>query len=145
MTTVRFLTRPARENDHDFVHASFLESYRESEETNGIPNRVFFDVFKREFVTIVQRFTVLVAHPEDQQDEIAGWIAFSGRVLGWIYVKKNPWRNCGAGRLLWNAAGLGLQAAAVYSHHRAMRLARLKGLSITLLPHGKVVRMLEGA
>lgn len=140
----RFLTRPARESDHAFIHSSFLESYRKCEETSGIPHRLFFDVFKREFVEVVKRFKVIVAHPEDDDDEIAGWIAFYGPVLGWIYTKKSTFRHCGAGRLLWNAAGLGIDVSVIYVSKRSVALAKLKGLRITVLPHGKVVRMLWG-
>jgi len=140
-----FVIRPARASDSAFLFSSFLDSYRESDETNGIPNRIFYEVFKLEFAAILSSFDVLVAHPEGDDDEIAGWLAKSGRVVGWIYVKKTPWRHCGVARQLWNAANMGIEASAIYGASWALKLAKLKGLRISMLPHGKVVRMLTEA
>lgn len=157
---VTFAIRPARETDEAFLFSSFLKSLRESDQCEGIPNGRFFEHFKVEFQRISESFTILVAHPEGEADEIAGWIAFDGDVVGWLYTK-HVWRRLGAARRLLEAANLskppirdreGLVATestvdlkALYASKWSLALAKLKGVRVSMLPHTKVVRMLWGA
>lgn len=145
--SVRFLTRPVRESDHPFVYNSFLEAYRESDHTDGIPNGLYYDVHKQEWSAVMALFTVLVAHPEGDEDEIAGWIAFKGRTVAWICTKKHPWRGIGVARLLLETAGFqeGAPIWALYGSSWALRRARAAGYPVSLVPHGEAVRLLLGA
>lgn len=144
---VRFAVRPVRPSDGPFIYNSFLESYRESDHTDGIPNGAFYDVHKQEWAAVMAQFTVLVAHPETDDDEIAGWIASRGRTVAWIYTKKRPWRRTGVARLLLETAGFmpGRPLAALYASSWALRRARHAGYPIALVPHGEAIRMLLGA
>jgi hypothetical protein len=163
----KFLIRAMRDEDRDFIYSSFLRSYRDSDQTVGIPAATFYEYFKVEWESVLSRFTVHVAHPEGDEDEIAGWIACSGPVVAWIYVKRNPWRRMGVGRLLLESAGLpkrcgtdgqcgrcirerkdgcggALPFSALYGCRWGMSLAKSKGLEVHYLSHGKAMRMLVG-
>lgn len=144
---VRFLTRPLRDSDHPFTYSAFLKSYRESDYTDGIPNTEFFEVHKQAWAAILARWTVLIAHPEGDEDEIAGFIAFKGRTVAWLYVKKTPWRRMGVARLLLEAAGFlpGRPLQALFGSSWAMSRARAAGYPVTLAPHVEAVRLLLGA
>lgn len=144
---VRFLTRPLRATDHPFTYSAFLKSYRESDYTDGIPNAVFFDVHKQEWCSVLELFDVLVAHPEGDEDEIAGFIAYTGRTVAWIYVKKTPWRRMGVARLLLDAAGFlpGRPLTALFGSSWALSRARAAGYPVSLVPHVEAVRLLLGA
>jgi GNAT superfamily N-acetyltransferase len=144
---VRFLTRRLRESDHAFTYANFLRAYRESDHTEGIPNTEFFDHHKAEWCAVLALFDVLIAHPEGDDDEIAGFVAYSGRVVAWLYTKKHPWRGMGVARLLLEAAGFhpGRPLWALYGSSWALRRARAAGYAVSLVPHGEAVRLLLGA
>jgi hypothetical protein len=143
---VRFLTRPLRESDHPCLYSDFLRSYRESDHTDGIPNTAFFEVHKQEWAAVLALFTVLVAHPETDDDEIAGWIAFKNRTVAWIYTKKVPWRGVGVARLLMDAAGFlpGRPLSALFASSWALRRARHAGYPVTMVSHGEATRLLLG-
>jgi GNAT superfamily N-acetyltransferase len=144
---VTFRTRKMRNSDSAFLYSSFLRSYRQSDYTAGIPNDVFFDVFKQEFAAVLNLFNVLVAHPEEDEDEIAGFIAWTGRTVAWLYVKKTPWRRMGLGRQLLTEAGFlpGEEFNALFGSPWALRRARSHGYKVTLCPHVEAVRLLLGA
>ena len=144
---LRIQTRPLRESDHPCIYSDFLRSYRESDHTDGIPNTPFFDVHKQEWAAVLAVFTVLVAHPESDDDEICGWIAFKHRTVAWVYVKKVPWRGTGIGRLLMTEAGFlpGRPLSALYASSWALRRARHAGYPVTMIAHGEAVRLLLGA
>ncbi len=144
---VRFAVRPMRASDHPRLYSDFLRSYRESDHTECIPNTPFFDVHKQEFAAVLALFTVLVAHPEGEDDEIAGWMAHKGRTVAWIYVKKVPWRGMGVCRLLMEEAGFlpGRPLAALYASSWALRRARHAGYPVTMCSHGEAMRLLWGA
>lgn len=144
---IRFLTRPLRATDHPFTYSAFLKSYRESDYTAGIPNDVFFDVHKQEWCSILGLFDVLVAHPEGDEDEIAGFIVFKGRTVAWIYTKKTPWRRMGVARQLLEAAGFlpGRPLQALFGSSWALSRARAAGYQVSLAPHVEAVRLLLGA
>lgn len=154
---VTFVTRPLRESDHPFTYANFLKPYRESDYTTGIPNGAFFDAHKPVWTTILALFDVLVAHPEGDEDEIAGFIAFKGNCIAWIYVKKTPWRRMGVARLLLEKAGFApsqntawadrtrTDIKAMFGSSWAMARARAAGYAVSLLPHVEAVRLLSGA
>jgi GNAT superfamily N-acetyltransferase len=141
------MVRPLREADHAFTYSAFLRSYRESDHADGIPNTAFFDRYKLEWAAVLALFTVLIAHPESDDDEIAGFVAFKGRTIAWLYVKKHPWRGIGVGRLLMEAAGFapGRPLWALYGASWALRHARAAGYPVAMVPHGEAVRMLLGA
>lgn len=144
---IRFVTRPLRESDHPFTYANFLKPYRESDYTAGIPNGAFFDAHKPVWTTILALFDVLVAHPEGDEDEIAGFIAWKSNCVAWCYVKKVPWRGQGAANLLLEAAGFqkGKHFWALFGSSWAMSRARAAGYAVSLLPHVEAVRLLLGA
>jgi hypothetical protein len=154
---VTFLTRPLRESDHAFTYANFLKSYRESDYTAGIPNTAFFEHHSQTWTTVLALFDVLVAHPEGDEDEIAGFVAFKGNCIAWIYVKKTPWRRMGVARMLLDAAGFKpsqntawadrtrTDIKAMFGSSWALGRARAAGYAISLLPHVEAVRLLLGA
>jgi hypothetical protein len=143
---VKFLVRPFRGSDGPFTYSSFLRSYRESDYTDGIPNTLFFDVHKQEWAAVLALFTVIVAHPEGDEDEIAGFIAFKERTVAWIYVKHTPWRRMGVATLLMREAGFlpGREVKALFGSSWALSNARAAGYRVSLAPHVEAVRLLLG-
>lgn len=141
---VNFVTRTARTTDEPFLFNTFLKSFRESDRSEGIPNTEFFQTFKAQFERVLETFTVLVAHPEGDEDEIAGWLAHQGDVVAWVYTKKNPWRRTGAGRALFAAAGLGTEIRALYASRWALALAKSKGLAVRQVSFVEGTRLLIG-
>lgn len=148
---VRFAIRPMRSEDEDFVCANFLNSYRWSDHAQGIPNSEFYGHFRAEWATVLQRGSVLIAHPEGDEDEIAGFLTFIRRpmdvVVCWAYTKKIPWRGCGVARLLLESAGVrpGRGAWALYASSWALSRFRASGYLFSMLPHTEAVRLLLGA
>lgn len=144
---VRFLVRSLREADHPFLYSSFLKSYRESDYTDGIPNTLFFDVHKQEFQAVLALFDVRVAHPEGDEDEIAGWIAYKDRTVAYVYVKHRPWRRLGVATLLMREAGFqpGREVKALWGSSWALSNARAAGYRVSLVPHVEAIRLLLGA
>lgn len=144
-TAPRFLTRPARAADEAFLYSSFLRAFRESDQSEGIKNTEYFQTFKAQFGLVLRNFTVIVAHPEGEEDEIAGWIAFKGPVVAYVYTKKSPWRRTGVARVLWNAAGIGIECRALYASRWSLALAKQKGLKVSMASFVEGTRLLMGA
>lgn len=141
---VNFVTRTMREGDRPFLFSSFLKSFRESDQSEGIASAQFFLVFKAQFEMVLNAFSVLVAHPEADDDEIAGWIAYSRNVVAWLYVKKIPWRHCGVARHLMTAAHIGTNVRALYGSRWALALAKSKGLRVEPVSFVEGARLLLG-
>lgn len=141
---VVFATRPMRESDSAYLYANFLRPYRESDYTEGIPNAPFFDYHKQEWAIVLKRFNVLIAHPEGSDDEIAGFIAWSGRCVAWLYTTKTPWRGMGVATRLLNEAGFGDGEPfhALYGSSWALSRARSHGYRVTLAPHCEALMLL---
>lgn len=151
--TVTFLIRPMRETDTAFLFSSFLKSFRESDFTDGIGNDSFYSTAKVEWARVLERFSVAVAHPEGNEDEIAGWLAWRGYAIGYVYVKHEPWRRMGVCRQLLTHAGFltpegsprpSLLAIALYGSSRMLHLARSKGMRVELAAHVEALRLLSG-
>lgn len=140
-TADEFELRPARPSDESFVFSSFLRSYRESDVASGIPNGRYFAVMKPLWQRVVDSFTVLVAHPAGQPDEIAGWIAYSGNVIAWIYVKHTPWRRLGVARRLLDHAHWPRRC--LFGSDRMLHLAHAKGYRVDYLSFAQGTWMLE--
>lgn len=143
---VRFTVRPMRAEDEAFVSGGFIRWYRESDHTRGIRNTEFFRIFKEQWAAVLEHFTVLVAHAEGDENELAGFIAFRGHTVAAIYVKKDPWRKCGAARLLLAEAGFDKSRDVwlLYGEPRAMETARSKGWRVNLVPATQAIRLLLG-
>lgn len=143
---VRFVTREAVETDHPFIYQTFLRTLRKSDQSEGIASPQFFSTFKAQFSMVLNAFTVLIAHPEADTDEIAGWLAFKHDVVGWIYVKKYPWGRTGCARHLFAAARLDTRGSirALYGSRWAFALARSKGLTVKPVSFVEGTRLLLG-
>jgi hypothetical protein len=143
---VELLARPMRASDEAFVYSNVLRWYRESDHAAGIPNDVFFQVFKAQIAAVLLHFTVIVAHPKGNEDEIAGVLAHKGTTVGFLYVKKDPWRQMGVATFLANAAGLKKTEPvwALYGSSRSLALARSKGWNVRLVPATQAIRLLLG-
>ena len=142
----RFAVRALREADHAFTYSCFLRGYRESDYTAGIPNDAFFDVHKGAWTTILATWNVLVAHPEGDEDEIAGFLAFKGKCVAWCYVKKVPWRGCGVATQLMREAGFGVgsEVQALFGSSWGMSKARSAGYRVWLVSYVEAIRLLLG-
>ena len=133
---VSFRVRPTRASDEAFLYSSFLEWMRDSDASVGIFDRNFFRVFKAQWAAVLRDFDVLVAHPDGDEEEIAGYLAHRAGVVGFVYVKHTPWRQCGVATLLLNTAGFRKEQpiAALFASSRALALAESRGWKVTALP-----------
>lgn len=149
---VVFATRAMRATDEAFLYSAFLSWLRESDYSDGIPNTEFYAHYKAEWAQVLAHFTVLVAHPEGAEDEIAGFIAYQGRTLALIYVKKTPWRHMGVAQMLLRRSGFSLSepmdkihlVRALYGSSRGLQWLRAMGYRVELCPHVMAVRALMG-
>lgn len=150
---VTFAVRPMRAEDEAFVYGSFLKEYRKSDHTAGIPNGTFFQIMKHQWSLVLQHFTVLVAHPEGSEDEVAGFIVFHVssdprpvRTVAWVTVKHHPWGRLGVAKLLAEKAGLKKTETTwvLYASSRLMARARAKGWRVELVPAMQANRLLLG-
>lgn len=133
-----FRTRNVCSTDYAFLFSSFLRTMRDEPVAEHIGNDAFYGTWKRAFEDVLATFDVLVAHPVGDEDEIAGYIAWKARTLGFLYVKRDPWRRMGVARLLLDASGLSRQAgpvAVLFPTERGRRLAKLKGFDIAACSH----------
>jgi len=133
---VRFLTRPMRASDESFTYATFLHWIREADTTEGIFDKNLFPIMKAQWAAVLRDFDVLVAHPEGDEEEIGGYLAHKAGVIGFVYVKRDPWRRLGVANLLLKTAGFrkSLPVAALFASSRALALAESRGWKVTALP-----------
>lgn len=143
---VVFATRPMRPSDEALLFNSFLRDLHGSDYVRGIPDDLFYDVFKREWATVLASFTTLVAHPEGSEEEIAGYIVYRRNVVAGLYVKLKPWRGFGVARRLLAEAGFrkGERVWLMYGSSRALADARARGWNVAALAHAKAMRLLLG-
>lgn len=162
---VRFLGRPVRDDDHPYLFQTFLREYRRSDHTGGIPNDEFYALFKQQWALVLQHFTVLVAHPETDENEIAGFIAYHIenarsrypiKTIAWIATKRTPWGKLGVAKMLMRAAGFATVDQAgkfvpmtdtlwvLYGSSFLMQKARARGWRVELVPATQSLRLLMG-
>lgn len=144
---VRFAVRPMRAEDEAFLYANFLKFYRYSDHTEGLPNGVYYATFKEQWAHVLKHFNVLVAHPEGEESETAGFIAWKGKTLAWVYTKAKPWGGLGVAKLLMREAGFVRQddvVWALYASSRDLAVARAKGWRVEMVPATQAIRLLLG-
>jgi hypothetical protein len=136
-SAVTFQVRLYRATDESFVYSSFLRSQRDEDAFAGVGNDIFFSTLKREMADMLATFNVFVAHPEGDEDEIAGYLLAHADVIGYLYVKREPWRQQGVARLLFDHASLTRRPSlrVMFPTSKGMRLARLKGIDVRPCRH----------
>ena len=67
--------RPAKATDLNLILDSWLRSYAKSLFARGIPANVFWEQHGELVRTTLSRCKVTVAHPEEDEDAVFGWIA----------------------------------------------------------------------
>jgi hypothetical protein len=145
--TISFLVRPDRETDRALIYSSFLHSMRDEDPFSGIGNDVFYETMKGACSAMLASFTTLIAHPEDDPDEIAGYLIFKADTIGFLYTKKDPWRRLGAARKLLEASRLSARATLriLFPTSKGMKLARLKGIEARACRHVEALALLARA
>lgn len=124
-----FTLRSVGERDMPFVYHSFLKSFRDSPDTVGIPNDLFYEQQHDVVESLVRSplARAVVACAPDDPDQIYGYIIGRDcgqyRVLDWVYVK-HPFRNYGIARALVTDL-LGAYGGDVFYSHRVKHMAQL--------------------
>lgn len=111
--TAPVLIRQMRDADHAFVFSSFLKSHRRAPEAVILHDTEYFPRFKEACHQLLQAYRGLVAHSPGDVDQIAGWLLWSGREVGYVYVKHYA-RRLGIMTALLNAAGFNWEAQFMY-------------------------------
>lgn len=97
---IPFLIRKALPNDVPFITNSWLKSYRDSREVQGIPNNQYFYHQHKLIEALVPRSIVIVAAMKSDPHIIMGWlcaeVADTALLLHYVYVK-NDYRRMGIG------------------------------------------------
>lgn len=133
--------------DEPFCYNSFLRTMRDEVPFAGIGNDAFYGTLSRAMDQMLASFRTLVAHPEGEEDEIAGYILARGNALGFLYVKREPWRRQGVARLLWEAAGLhkAETVQVLFPVARAMAVAVQNRLPVRPCSHVRAMALIAGA
>lgn len=128
------------ESDHAFVYNSFLKSYRDSPMVRGVPNTIYFAKQHE----LIENFLVdprsmgVVACSAVDPTQIYGYIlgqSIAGEsapalAIHWVYCKQ-PFRNCGIARKLYEQLSSSMKPSAMYFTHRVKTVDRL----VQSLPH----------
>lgn len=102
--------RPLRPSDHALVRSSLLREMRDADLCRSMSDAAFHALASPMLSALVldnAAAELLVAHSEDDDDQIVGWIAWEpsyGRLL-YAYVK-SPFRGFGVFGLMFEATGL---------------------------------------
>ncbi len=99
-----FDIRDVKENDYNFIRASFLNGlYYGSSWFNLIPKDIFMANYKNIINGLLDHpgVTIKIACPKDEQDLIIGYSILSAdyATVHWVFVK-HKWRNNGVGKAL---------------------------------------------
>jgi GNAT superfamily N-acetyltransferase len=89
-----------------FIFSAWLKSYRNNAWAKNAPNTVYFKYHHELIERILKRSAVLIAHPEDDADQILGFAVFEERnelvIAHYVYVKQ-PYRRMNIASELLNA------------------------------------------
>jgi hypothetical protein len=145
--SVTFKTRPIRDGDKALVFNSFLKSMRDEDAFRGIGNGVFYSTMTVACESMLAHFTVLIAHPESDDEEMAGYLIYKADAIGFLYVRRDPWRRMGVSRTLLEASRLSARATlrVLFPTARGLKLARLKGIDVRPCLHIEAMALLARA
>lgn len=98
-------TRIATPEDIPFIFSSWLNSFRKSEFSKHVPQKLYFSGHHRLIGELLSRSDVFIAVNEEDESQILGWIcAEMDRpvpIFHYLYVKY-PFRRMGIGRKLFS-------------------------------------------
>jgi GNAT superfamily N-acetyltransferase len=94
-----FLLRGPAPTDIPFVLNSWLKSARDVGDHASMSNAVYFAGYRNECVAKLETGNVTVACSSEDPDQIYGWLAWTGRVIHYVYVK-HPYRRFGLARAM---------------------------------------------
>jgi GNAT superfamily N-acetyltransferase len=100
---MNLVIREGRSSDHALVIDSIVQTYRASPHAQGASNAALASLVEPLLAAPDSHWRLAVAHPEDDDDTILGFILFGVgfRVptIGWVHVR-GPFRRHGIGRVL---------------------------------------------
>jgi len=125
--------RAATQEDRPLIYATWLRSYKHGAAfPRHIPDETFFEAHHNVVEALLDRSTVLVAHPPDDPEVILGWSVVetllpeadepSPIVVHYVYVKPAFRRAGVARRLLAQVGRAAADGAAVWYSHETYLL-----------------------
>lgn len=93
---MRVALRQATSEDASFLFSAWLKSYRHNAAVHAAPNAVYFKYHHELIERTLSRSTILIAHPDDDAEQILGFAVFEERnglvICHYVYVKQ-PYRH----------------------------------------------------
>ncbi len=118
--------REGIKRDHNMIYSSWLQSNRQAQLYNLVPNVVYFKEFHDIIESILSKSIVYIACAKDDPDQIFGYVVCEldpvteEATAHWIYVK-HPFRNAGIAQSLMTHLKETLSPTMVYFSTKTRR------------------------
>ena len=114
----RFLVRPYRQSDEDFVYSGWMRSFRDSHYAGIIPYSLYHPMMRETLGQLLglPGCKTLIATTSLDDDQLAGFLAMvPGETPVVLYsYTKDAFRRHGVQRLLWTEAGINVHRPWLY-------------------------------
>lgn len=128
-----FTLRPATDADLPFVFDSWRRSYGDAEFARSPDLATYIRTQRAVIEQALGTSRVTVAHDQEDERHILGWVCYRPSVVHYLFVKK-PVRGWGIGTALLTHAWPDASGALFTTHNRNLSFARHRGFRVSFNP-----------